>query len=186
VSAERLRVALADDQRLLREGLRIILEAASDFELIGEAEDGIAATIALSGGVVSSCGLVMAASFARVASNRIEMLAQSGFAIVVGVLVNTFLVRPLLVPAIATLLGRWNWVWPGRRDHVVPLPTAASSLCWPDRPSGISGAITSHFDVSRVRREEIFHEYAHHSAARPGRAGLYRLPAMRSPARHHS
>jgi DNA-binding NarL/FixJ family response regulator len=40
----RIRVALADDQRLLREGLRIILEAAPDMLVVGEAEDGIAAT----------------------------------------------------------------------------------------------------------------------------------------------
>lgn len=39
-----IRVALADDQRLLREGLRIILEAAPDMLVVGEAEDGIAAT----------------------------------------------------------------------------------------------------------------------------------------------
>lgn len=44
MSMQRIRVALADDQRLLREGLRIILEAAPDMELVGEAEDGIAAT----------------------------------------------------------------------------------------------------------------------------------------------
>lgn len=40
MNADRIRVALADDQRLLREGLRIIIEAAPDFELVGEAEDG--------------------------------------------------------------------------------------------------------------------------------------------------
>ena len=44
MSMQRIRVALADDQRLLREGLRIILEATPDIELVGEAEDGIAAT----------------------------------------------------------------------------------------------------------------------------------------------
>ncbi len=38
-----IRVALADDQRLLREGLRTILEAAVDIEVVGEAEDGLAA-----------------------------------------------------------------------------------------------------------------------------------------------
>lgn len=41
---QRIRVALADDQRLLREGLRIIFEAAPDIDVVGEAEDGIAAT----------------------------------------------------------------------------------------------------------------------------------------------
>ena len=44
MTAERIRVALADDQRLLREGLRIIIEATPDIELVGEAEDGEAAT----------------------------------------------------------------------------------------------------------------------------------------------
>jgi DNA-binding NarL/FixJ family response regulator len=44
MSTQRIRVALADDQRLLRDGLRIILEAAPDMELVGEAEDGIGAT----------------------------------------------------------------------------------------------------------------------------------------------
>lgn len=39
-----IRVALADDQRLLREGLRIILEATPDLDLVGEAADGVAAT----------------------------------------------------------------------------------------------------------------------------------------------
>jgi RND superfamily putative drug exporter len=32
--------------------------------------------------------------------------------VVVGILLDTFVVRPLLMPAIATMLGRWNWVWP--------------------------------------------------------------------------
>lgn len=76
---------------------------------------GIAAAVALTGGVVSSCGLVMAASFARMMTNPILEIAETGFAILFGILVDTFVVRPLLVPAIATLLGRWNWVWPGRR-----------------------------------------------------------------------
>lgn len=83
---------------------------------------GIAAAVALTGGVVSSCGLVMAASFSRAVASPILEIAESFFAISAGVLIDTFLVRPLLVPAIATLLGRWNWVWPGR-----PLPTADES-----------------------------------------------------------
>ena len=74
---------------------------------------GIAVAIALTGGVVSSCGLVMAASFSRLATFTVLEVAQLGGTIVIGVLLDTFIVRPLLVPAIATMLGRWNWVWPG-------------------------------------------------------------------------
>ncbi len=84
---------------------------------------GIAAAVALTGGVVSSCGLVMAASFARMTTNPVLEIAETGFAILFGILVDTFVVRPLLVPAIATLLGRWNWVWPSRH-----LSNAAKSV----------------------------------------------------------
>ncbi|GCE08830.1 MMPL family transporter [Dictyobacter aurantiacus] len=73
---------------------------------------GIATAIALTGGVVSSCGLVMAASFSRLATNAVVEVAELGFTVVVGILLDTFIVRPLLVPAIVTLLGRWNWIWP--------------------------------------------------------------------------
>jgi DNA-binding NarL/FixJ family response regulator len=44
MNERKIRVALADDQRLLRDGLRIILEAAPDIEVVGEAGDGIEAT----------------------------------------------------------------------------------------------------------------------------------------------
>lgn len=90
---------------------------------------GIAAAVALTGGVVSSCGLVMAASFARMMANPVLEIAETGFAIFCGVLVDTFVVRPLLVPAIATLLGRWNWVWPGRRvAQATKIITAATPI----------------------------------------------------------
>jgi putative drug exporter of the RND superfamily len=74
---------------------------------------GIRNAIALTGGVVSSCGLVMAASFSRLISNQLLEIAELGFTVLVGILIDTFLVRPLLMPALTTLLGRWNWVWPG-------------------------------------------------------------------------
>jgi DNA-binding NarL/FixJ family response regulator len=44
MSEKQIRVLIADDQRLMREGLRIILEDAEDIEVIGEAENGLVAT----------------------------------------------------------------------------------------------------------------------------------------------
>ncbi len=94
---------------------------------------GIAAAIALTGGVVSSCGLVMAASFSRLVTFSVVEVAELGFTVVVGVLIDTFVVRPLLVPALATLLGRWNWVWPGStlfksRETTAATPVVAGEV----------------------------------------------------------
>jgi uncharacterized membrane protein YdfJ with MMPL/SSD domain len=99
-------VSLGEDFNILT-----IARIREEVQKLGQ-HRGIAAAIALTGGIVSSCGLVMAASFSRLATNAIVEVAELGFTVVVGILLDTFVVRPLLMPALATLLGRWNWVWP--------------------------------------------------------------------------
>jgi RND superfamily putative drug exporter len=102
-------VALGEDFNILTMA-RIREEIAQ----LGQCQ-GIAAAVTLTGGVVSPCGLVMAASFSWAVASPVLDIAESFFAISAGVLIDTFIVQPLLVPAMATLLGRWNWLWPGRR-----------------------------------------------------------------------
>ncbi len=65
------------------------------------------------GGVITSAGIVLAATFAALAVLPILFLAQIAFLVAFGVLLDTFLVRSLLVPALVVDLGRWAW-WPGR------------------------------------------------------------------------
>lgn len=74
---------------------------------------GIRLASAYTGGIITSCGIILAGTFAALTVSPIKMLFQIGVAIAVGVLVDTFIVRALLVPAVAALLGRWNW-WPSR------------------------------------------------------------------------
>ncbi|HEU5384223.1 MAG TPA: MMPL family transporter [Ktedonobacteraceae bacterium] len=90
----------------------VIARIREEMQKLGQRR-GIATAIAFTGGVVSSCGLVMAASFSRLLTDAVLEVVELGFTVVVGILLDTFLVRPLLVPALATLLGRWNRVWPG-------------------------------------------------------------------------
>ncbi|GIH52368.1 putative drug exporter of the RND superfamily [Microbispora rosea] len=63
------------------------------------------------GGVITSAGLVLAATFATLMVIPMEALFQIGFVVTLGLLADTFLVRALLVPALATMLGERNW-WP--------------------------------------------------------------------------
>ena len=93
-------VALGEDFNILLVS-RLRREAAAH----GAAE-GVARAIGGTGGVITSCGLVMACVFfAGLARNPIYLLQEIGVAVVVGVLLDTFLVRPVLVPALALLLG---------------------------------------------------------------------------------
>lgn len=74
---------------------------------------GVIRTLTSTGGVITAAGLIFAASMSGLLFSSISIVVQSGFAIGVGVLLDTFLVRTVTVPAIATLLGRANW-WPSR------------------------------------------------------------------------
>ena len=63
--------------------------------------------------VITSCGLILAGTFAVLATLPIQVLLQFGIVTAIGVLLDTFIVRPLLVPAITTVLGRFAF-WPGK------------------------------------------------------------------------
>jgi RND superfamily putative drug exporter len=77
----------------------------------GATAEAVKAALARTGGVITSAGLVLAATFGVLMALEIEALFQVGFVVALGLLADTFLVRALLVPAIAILLGERNW-WP--------------------------------------------------------------------------
>jgi len=74
---------------------------------------GIRRALTYTGGIITSAGIIMAGTFGSMMFSSLFGLVQLSFAITVGILLDTFVIRTTLVPAIATLLGRWNW-WPGR------------------------------------------------------------------------
>jgi len=74
--------------------------------------DAVTAALERTGGVITSAGLVLAATFGVLMALPLEALFQIGFVVALGLLADTFLVRALLVPALAVLLGDRNW-WPG-------------------------------------------------------------------------
>jgi len=74
---------------------------------------GIIRTLGSTGGVITAAGLIFAASMCGLLFSSIGTVAQGGFVIGLGILLDTFLVRTVTVPAIAALVGRANW-WPSR------------------------------------------------------------------------
>ena len=80
---------------------------------------GVIRTVASTGGVITAAGLIFAASMFGLLFASITMMVQAGFVLGMGILLDTFLVRTVTVPAIATLVGRGNW-WPSRPQKHKP------------------------------------------------------------------
>src|SRR5690554_2181062 len=75
--------------------------------------EGILRGLAITGGVITSAGVVLAATFAALAVIPILFLAQLAFIVAFGVLLDTFVVRTLLVPALSYDIGKAIW-WPSK------------------------------------------------------------------------
>jgi putative drug exporter of the RND superfamily len=80
-----------------------------------EVHDAVITGLERTGGVITSAGLILAGTFCALMALPLESLFQIGFTVALGLLVDTFLVRTVLVPSIAFLLGDRNW-WPGGRS----------------------------------------------------------------------
>ena len=74
---------------------------------------GVIRTVTSTGGVITSAGLIFAASMLGLMFASITTMVQAGFLIGVGILLDTFVVRTITVPAMAAIVGRANW-WPYR------------------------------------------------------------------------
>jgi RND superfamily putative drug exporter len=70
-------------------------------------------TVGATGGVITSAGIIFAASMFGLTFGSIMGMVQVGFIIGVGLLLDTFLVRTVTVPALAVLVGKANW-WPSK------------------------------------------------------------------------
>ena len=74
-------------------------------------EDAVRRVLDRTGTVISSAGIILAATFLVLTTMPINELKHFGFIMALGILIDTFIVRPLLIPAILMLLGKWSF-WP--------------------------------------------------------------------------
>jgi RND superfamily putative drug exporter len=105
-------VAVGEDYNIL-----LISRALQERKRHGPVE-GMRRALARTGGTITSCGLIMAGTFATLMLGGLNTLIQIGFALGFGVLLDTFIVRPLLVPAFAV----WLWRQPEEPQQAKTLP----------------------------------------------------------------
>lgn len=86
---------------------------------------GIRVASGRTGAVITSAGIILAGTFGALGTAPLQILFQTGVTVSLGVLIDTFLVRSLLIPAVTALLGEVSW-WPfggvGRRQPVARVP----------------------------------------------------------------
>ncbi len=76
--------------------------------------EGTRIAVARTGGVITSAGIILAGTFSILTTLPLRDVMQLGFAVALGTLIDTFIVRALLVPSIVLVLKRWNW-WPSQQ-----------------------------------------------------------------------
>jgi putative drug exporter of the RND superfamily len=123
----------------------ILLAVGSDYNLLlvsrmkeevgAGINTGIIRAMGGTGKVVTTAGLVFAATMASMAVSDLRIIGQIGTTIGLGLLFDTMIVRSFMTPSIAALLGRWFW-WPQR---VRPRP--ASTLLRPYGPRPLVRAL---------------------------------------------
>ncbi|OII63839.1 hypothetical protein BJP40_22875 [Streptomyces sp. CC53] len=91
--------------------------------------EGVRVGLTTTGGVITSAGVVLAATFAALIVIPLAFLVQLAFIVAFGVLLDTLVVRSLLVPGLVRDLGRTAW-WPGRlsRRQEAPEPEEATAV----------------------------------------------------------
>jgi len=77
---------------------------------------GVIRTVRTTGSVITTAGMIFAAPMLAMLFSSIGSMVQGGFIIGVGLLVDTFIVRTITVPALAVLVGKANW-WPSGRSQ---------------------------------------------------------------------
>ena len=103
--------------------------------------DAVIHGIAATGRIITGAALIIVVVFAGFAAGQLVMFQQMGFGVAIALLVDATLIRMVVVPAVMTLLGRWNWYLPTWLNWLPELNVEGdpvpSSVPTPEQPSTV-------------------------------------------------
>ncbi|MCP4508450.1 MAG: MMPL family transporter, partial [Fuerstiella sp.] len=83
-----------------------LLTRIEEEKLVHGPVEGITVALDRTGSIISSCGIIMAGTFSSLMAGSLVGMDQLGFALALGVLFDTFLIRPIMVPSFLILLAQ--------------------------------------------------------------------------------
>jgi RND superfamily putative drug exporter len=134
-------LALGEDYNILV--MTRIREEAHQHHL----REAVVRAVGASGPTITSAGLVLAGTFLVLAATAGGQpgggqIRDIGLGLALGILMDTFLVRSLLVPSTVSLLGRWNW-WPGKLAEMDLVPASSSAAPDGEPDDGPTGPVSA-------------------------------------------
>jgi len=120
---------------------------------------GIIRAVRSTGGVITSAGIIFAASMFGLLFGSLSTMTQIGFIVGMGLLIDTFVVRTVTVPAMAALVGKANW-WPTKATHATDTTDRADTKVAPCAAEisvqpvtkGIQGDCSHRLATNNIRR----------------------------------
>jgi len=124
----------------------ILVRMREEYDASGSTVQAVVTGLGRTGRLVTSAALILFFAFAALASSPGTDIKVLGTALGVGILIDATLVRALLVPALVSLFGRWNWWLPTRLAQVLrvtpsPLVEAGSDPGLPDATARSDSAL---------------------------------------------
>jgi putative drug exporter of the RND superfamily len=114
----------------------ILSRMREEYDATGSTRQAVTVGLGRTGRLVTSAALILFFAFTALASAPGTDIKVFATALGVGILIDATIVRALLVPALVSVLGRWNWwlpEWPARLLRVEPSPLATKGATAPPR-----------------------------------------------------
>ncbi|MFI6325351.1 MMPL family transporter [Nonomuraea sp. NPDC050556] len=126
----------------------ILARMREEYDRSGSTTVAVVEGLGRTGRLVTSAALVLFLAFASLAAAPILQIKLFATALGIGILLDATVVRALLVPALVSVMGRWNWWLPGWAARVLRVQSSADQECSsalgsPHQPSGVSTSSAS-------------------------------------------